>query len=1274
MRIVFVVMLVLLGVTNQPKVAEAANTINGVTFDSENVTVDYDGNYHQPVFTVSDTSGTYSMTYTYVDEDTYENTSSTDLPQFRKPGTHSVTCKVTNQTGKINVTMTSVVTINNPLKMGAISVEPVDYTFQVSWDAVSGVGRYQIVYSTTEDFASATTETVGSTVTTRVMTSTDIQSNTTYYVKVIPMLTVGTAYYPGTASDVCSVTTNVNTDALPNLKNYDDGDSTVTEWKIEDAADFAKLNNTFSEDVTIYLTKDLMVSSSIADFEYATLYGQGHTVKLSAATIANTPVTGLFQYVNEGTISDLNVEANYSVSTANEKDGEYDSGIIVGMMTGGLIYNCTSQGSVTNGIEGSYTVNVGGIVGAASGTMIACCTNLADVSFKGSSTYTTESTYVGGIAGRIDAETQVLWCYEKSGSLLNQNTFGKACYTSGIVGYIADSSSVLYSSFCEANVSSSTSTGVDPITYVDSTNTDRVKGCYYYQKLLVNSACRSNSGAAGITVIATKEEALKAAWDMNTSITLGGETGANLAVWGVSADTNLPYIVSSDNEATYRVTFVKSDGSENEYAYANGQDTVTYSYTDEKNVYELEKIQIGDKTYQAVDGQCEFTMPIKDCEAEVTLKEIEYSIVYHLNGGENNALNPDTYTYSSGFTLGNAVRNGYTFLGWYQEEECSGERVNAIAQGTTGNVELWAKWEANSYTISFADDDLNLEEITATYESDISDKKPENPTSDEYVFDGWYTDQELQEEFTFDTMPAKDVVLYAKWSKVSIEDVDVADIANGIYSGKEYEPALELKYRDELLVAEQDYTVEYTDNVNAGTAKAVIMGMKKYTGSREVTFTIEKNPEGFALEQSTYNAVYGDDAFTLTITKNGTGAVTYQSDNEDMLTVDKEGTVTILGAGTANVTVTMAEDSNYKKTEKTAKITVAVKEHAGTDHTLELRSQRDATCNQEGFTGNQYCTECGLLVEKGTSIAKLSHEYEQTGLNEATCGTAGSITYRCKLCGDTYSDAIPATGNHQTELRNVKEATCSAEGYTGDIVCKVCGKTQESGTTISKRAHTPGEEKSRVEPTCVATGKRYVVCSVCGNVYSEILPATGVHNTELRNQREATYSSTGYTGDLYCKDCGKLIESGTTIAKKEQSASSGEEGTSSSETKSPTSGSGGGNAAQQTSGSNGGSSGTASQTVTTKVSATKIISAKNSKSKRIVVKYKKVSGAKYEISYGTKKNFKGAKVKTTNKTSYTIKGLKKGKTYYVRVRAYKTVNGKKVYSKYTTKKKVVVKK
>jgi len=90
-----------------------------------------------------------------------------------------------------------------------------------------------------------------------------------------------------------------------------------------------------------------------------------------------------------------------------------------------------------------------------------------------------------------------------------------------------------------------------------------------------------------------------------------------------------------------------------------------------------------------------------------------------------------------------------------------------------------------------------------------------------------------------------------------------------------------------------------------------------------------------------------------------------------------------------------------------------------------------------------------------------------------------------------------------------------------------------------------------------------------------------------------------------------------------------------------------------------------------KVKKLKLKRAKNKK--KMTVSWKKVSGASgYQIQYSIKANFKSAKkvtVKKASKVKATIKKLKKGKKYYVRVRAYKTADGTKAYGAWSAKKK-----
>ena len=84
---------------------------------------------------------------------------------------------------------------------------------------------------------------------------------------------------------------------------------------------------------------------------------------------------------------------------------------------------------------------------------------------------------------------------------------------------------------------------------------------------------------------------------------------------------------------------------------------------------------------------------------------------------------------------------------------------------------------------------------------------------------------------------------------------------------------------------------------------------------------------------------------------------------------------------------------------------------------------------------------------------------------------------------------------------------------------------------------------------------------------------------------------------------------------------------------------------------------------------------KNKKGRKLVVRWNAVKGAKgYQLQYALNKKFKKKKSVQTKKTKYTIKKLKKKKTYYIRVRAYKMNGKKKVYGKWSTVKKVKIKK
>ena len=241
----------------------------------------------------------------------------------------------------------------------------------------------------------------------------------------------------------------------------------------------------------------------------------------------------------------------------------------------------------------------------------------------------------------------------------------------------------------------------------------------------------------------------------------------------------------------------------------------------------------------------------------------------------------------------------------------------------------------------------------------------------------------------------------------------------------------------------------------------------------------------------------------------------------------------------------------------------------GHQHT-EVRNVKEATCKEEGYTGDIYCTDCETKLSDGEPTAKKAHDWDEgkvtteatcknTGVKTYTCNncsetktevipmtdhiwdngkvttkpsciTPGLKTYTCTVCQKTKTEEIPATGHQHTEIRNVKEATCTKEGYTGDTYCTDCGEKLSDGKILPKKDH-DYEVKDHKDATCTEDGYTTSFCKNCGDEKKETIKAAGHQHTEIKNAKQATCTKAGYTGDTYCKDCGEKISSGEVIEK-----------------------------------------------------------------------------------------------------------------------------------------------
>ena len=134
-----------------------------------------------------------------------------------------------------------------------------------------------------------------------------------------------------------------------------------------------------------------------------------------------------------------------------------------------------------------------------------------------------------------------------------------------------------------------------------------------------------------------------------------------------------------------------------------------------------------------------------------------YAVTLNTNGGTiADGKDVTGYTYGVGATLPTDVtRTGYTFKGWYDNENLTGSPVTAIGGAETGNKEYWAKWEINQYTITFdTNGGSEIAPITQDYGTEIT--APADPTRKGYTFKGW--DKEIPK-----TMPAENMTVKAQW-------------------------------------------------------------------------------------------------------------------------------------------------------------------------------------------------------------------------------------------------------------------------------------------------------------------------------------------------------------------------------------------------------------------------------------------------------------------------------------------------------------------------------
>ena len=406
------------------------------------------------------------------------------------------------------------------------------------------------------------------------------------------------------------------------------------------------------------------------------------------------------------------------------------------------------------------------------------------------------------------------------------------------------------------------------------------------------------------------------------------------------------------------------------------------------------------------------------CGTDADKQGRQFTITFDTQGGSK--IEPIKIKAGATITLpNNPTKEGYVFEGWYLSDAFVEKFV--ATKTITGDITLYAKWiedngqeeppVAKTYSITFMVDGVTYKTFNISEGSVIT--LPENPGKKCCIFEGWYIDEDLLEQFNATQDISQDIVVYAKWSDnhTVVEDSEVPATCTtaGLTAGKHCSVCNAiLKAQTEIPALGHDFS-------------------KEWTIDKEATCT----EKGSKSHHCTRCEVKSDETEIPTI-----------EHSESDWIIDKEATCTEDGSKHTECTV-------CHTTIKTEKISAL-------GHTDVIDNAVEPTCTTSGLTQGKHCSTCGKILQAQTEIPALGHDIVHHEAKSPTCTEPGWEAYdTCKRDGCTYTTykEIPALGHTGGTATCTEQATCEkcnakygelAKHKYKDGVCIVCGNRRPS--------------------------------------------------------------------------------------------------------------------------------------------------------------------------------------------------------------------------------------
>ena len=238
---------------------------------------------------------------------------------------------------------------------------------------------------------------------------------------------------------------------------------------------------------------------------------------------------------------------------------------------------------------------------------------------------------------------------------------------------------------------------------------------------------------------------------------------------------------------TYDLTIVSADESET-YTFDYGYDLSNLLEPSERYGYNFIGYYLDTEYLQEYNLT---TMPAQNLTLYVLWQLKEYKVYFFLSGGKFSDGRETSLDIVHGECVVepniNPTKTGYEFLGWYTYIDS--DELFDFSQPISSPLGIYAKWKAIVYKITFEGDGIidgkmfSEVEINEVYDANLEEYKPVDPILSGYNFDGWF-EKNTEIKFLFDKMPAKNVILCAKWIEKKTIDFITLDDQNYDYEAR----------------------------------------------------------------------------------------------------------------------------------------------------------------------------------------------------------------------------------------------------------------------------------------------------------------------------------------------------------------------------------------------------------------------------------------------------------------------------------------------------------